>query len=387
MAVDPGPEPRDVHDATPDELRARGSLKWTRDAGDVLGAWVAESDLGVAPPIAAALHRAVDRGLLGYLPRALVAELAAETAGWLARTHGWRLDVERIQVVPDVLSVLEHAIDRLTPAGTAVVLPTPAYMPFLTLPGRHGRDVLPVPATQDADGRSAMDLDGIAAALDGPGHLVVLCNPHNPVGRVYERDELAALAEVVEARGGRVFADEIHAPLVFAPHRHVPYASVSEVAARHSVTATSASKAWNLPGLKCAQVVFTRDGDLDDWHAGGSWLEQSTSTLGVVANLAAYAEGDAWRAEALEVLDGNRRRFSARLGERLPEVVHRMPEGTYLAWLDCRALDGDVAQRALDAGVAVTDGAACGAPGHVRVNLATAGGVLDEVVARLATLR
>jgi cystathionine beta-lyase len=185
-----------------------------------------------------------------------------------------------------------------------------------------------------------------------------------------------------------VFADEIHAPLVFAPHRHIPYASVSEVAARHALTALSASKAFNLPGLKCAQLVLSNDEDAERFAEVGTFAAHGASGFGVIANTAAYRDGGPWLDDVLGYLDGNRRRFGELLAERVPQIGYREPEGTYIAWLDVRRLGlGDTPADALleRAGVALTDGAACGSPGFLRCVLATPRPVLEELVDRIAS--
>ncbi len=378
---------RSFDDLSVADLRAAGGLKWTRWT-DALGAWVAEMDFGTAPAVTDALRLAVDGARHGYMPDGVASELADACAAWNEAAYGWSVEPHRIRPLPDVVRALEVAIDDFTEPGTPIVVPTPAYMPFFTVPVDHGRDVIEVPAIRRPDGRLGMDLDGIARAFEQGAQLVILCNPHNPIGRVYERDELLAFADMIDAVDGRVFADEIHGPLVYEPHEHIPYASVSTDAARHAITATSASKGWNLPGLKCAQVLLTNDDDLERWQGRPRSAEHGTSIHGAIANIAAYRHGRPWLDDVLAYLDGNRHHFVSLVDEHLPDVVHAPPEGTYLAWLDCRALGlDDLGHRYRTAGVALTDGAACGAPGHVRVNIATPRHVLDQIVERMATVR
>jgi cystathionine beta-lyase len=199
---------------------------------------------------------------------------------------------------------------------------------------------------------------------------------------------MLAIAEVVDRYGARVFSDEIHAPLVFGNARHVPYASLSPVTAAHTLTATSASKAWNLPGLKCAQVVLTSDADRETWAGIGPLAEHGAATLGVIANTAAYRSGGPWLAEVLSYLDGNRRLLGQLVADLLPGVVYTPPEGTYLGWLDFRATGpADPAAYFLEkAGVAMTDGALCGEAGRGfgRFTFALPRPVLREAVERIA---
>jgi cystathionine beta-lyase len=268
-------------------------------------------------------------------------------------------------------------------------------MPFLTVPGSLGREIIQVPMIAAAEGgRATLDLAGIDAAFKRGGHLLVLCNPCNPVGRVYTRPELAALADIVDANSGLVFADEIHAPLIYPGGTHIPYASISELTAAHTVTATAASKGWNLPGLKCAQLILSNDIDAATWAEEGLAFEHGASTPGVQATIAAYRHGGRWLDEVVGYLEGSRRLLAELLAEHLPEVRYQPPEGTYLAWLDCRDLLQAMGPSAASpaefflakAQVVLTDGAACGdiGAGHVRLNFATPRPILTEIVRRLA---
>lgn len=372
---------------TPEQLRAQGSMKWTLFPGTI-AAWVAESDLGTAPAVTAALHAAVAAGQLGYLPRAVAAEHAAATSAWMLDHYGWDVPRSRVHHLADVISGLDVAIEHFSRPGSAIIVPTPAYMPFLTVPQRHGRAVVEVPLADDGR-RPTLDLAAIDRELAAGAGLVVLCNPLNPGGRVFERAELEALAALVERHGARVFADEVHAPIVFDGAQHVPYASVSAAAAGHSITVTSASKAFNVAGTKAAQLILTNDPDVEVWQKLGPMAGHGASILGIIANTAAYREGHDWLAATVAYYDDNRRALRDLLAEHLPEVGYRMPEGTYIAWLDVSRLglgDDPAASLRERAGLAVTDGRACGAvgAGHVRVILATPRPVVEQLVDRLA---
>jgi cysteine-S-conjugate beta-lyase len=373
---------------TADALRAAGSLKWSR-YGDALGAWVAEMDFGTAPAITRAMHEAVDAAAFGYLPEAAEQAMAEACAAFQASRYRWQVPTEWITPQPDVLVALQAVIEHFTPPGSPIVLPTPAYMPFLVVPGLLGREVLQVPLIPDGDGRLTYDLDGLDRAFAAGGRLLLHVNPHNPTGRVFTEAEQLALAEVVDRHEVRVFADEIHAPLVHPGSVHRPYASLSPVAAGHAVTATSASKAWNLPGLKAAQLIVSNEADAAHWADVGWLSAHGSSTVGVLANTAAYREGAGWLADVLTYLDGNRLLLADLLAELLPAVRYTPPEGTYLAWLDCRALgiEGSAAEHFLRrAGVALVDGAECGPSGvgHVRLNFATPRPVVRTIVERMA---
>ncbi|MDQ3733662.1 MAG: aminotransferase class I/II-fold pyridoxal phosphate-dependent enzyme [Actinomycetota bacterium] len=367
-------------------LRERGGLNWSLYP-DAIGSMVAEMDFGCAPEIQQALHVAVDEHRFGYLPPVLVAEMARACAGWLSANFGWEVATADIRPVGDVIAALETAIEHFSPTGSAIVVPTPAYKHFLDVPQRLGRKVVEVPMIL-AGQRWEFDLDGLDRAFTDGAGLLILCSPYNPLGRVFTADELGALSEVVDRHGVRVFADEIHCPLVLPGARHTPYATVSAAAAGHSVTALSASKAWNLAGLKCAQVVLTNDADRVTWAELGLAPEIGTSNLGLAANAAAFRSGREWLRDVLRYVDRNRTRLGELVEQQLPGVVYRPPEGTYLAWLDFTAVGlGDQPAKFFHerAGVVSTEGLECGQAGGgcLRLNLATPEPILVEIVERM----
>jgi cysteine-S-conjugate beta-lyase len=369
-------------------LRARGSVKWTAPGPDGFGAAVAEMDFGAAPPILDALARLSADANFGYLPPHLAAELAAACAEFQQRRYGWAVDPALIHPVPDVIRALEIAISQYSRPGSPVILPTPAYMPFLSVPGALGREIIQVPMRDDA-GFFTLDLDAISDAFRAGGQLLIFCNPYNPLGRVFSREEILQLTGVVERHGGRVFADEIHAPLVYPGLHHIPYASTSEAAASHTLTATSASKAWNLPGLKCAQVILSNEPDQQRWEQMGFFASRGASNPGVVANIAAYRHGQPWLDEVVAYLDDSRGLLGGLLARHLPQVRYRPPDGTYLAWLDCAGLDLPDSPGALvteRAHITVVDGPAfgLGGAGAFRLNFATPQPILTEMVERMA---
>ena len=372
-------------DFTPTTLRRRGSIKWNRYEADVLACWVAEMDFSSAPAVRAAVEDAARRQEFGYpIPDELSALPRTVAAFQLAR-YGWEVDPSRVHTLPDVLKGIELAIRLHSPESSPVILPTPAYMPFFELPSVTRRSIIEVPCPVDDAGMYALDVEGIDAAFRSGAGTVVLCNPHNPVGRSLSRDELLLLAEVVQRHGGRVVADEIHAPLTYPGLEHVPYAGLSEATSSHTVTVTSASKGWNLPGLKCAQAIVTNDVDEERWQSLSMLDTHGASTFGIAANLAAYREGVSWLDAVVDYLDGNRRFLEELLTEHLPLVRYRAPEAGYLAWLDCRALelDGEPSDWFLSkARVAVNPGTAFGSPGegHVRFNFATSRTILEQAV-------
>ncbi|MCU1543804.1 MAG: aminotransferase class [Microbacteriaceae bacterium] len=377
---------------TRDELSRASSRKWSLHPGTI-GAWVAEMDFGTAPAVTEALHRAVDAGDLGYLAPATTRLMAEATSAWLKSDCDWDIAPENIHPVSDVMSALEVAITKFSPDGTGVIIPTPAYMPFLSFTPTLGREVFEVPG-EVVDGRWRHDLAGIDAAFHAGARTLILCNPQNPTGTAIGRDELEAIAEIVDRHNGRVFADEIHSPLRYGLTRHIPYASISGITARHTITATSASKAWNLPGLKAAQLITSNPADEELYQIFGFAVLHGASTPGVIAATAAYTHGREWLTEVTDYLDGNRQALRELLDEHLPEIGYTVPDATYIAWLDCSALglsslgiDGCVADFfRTEAGVTVTDGALCGSgyEDHVRIIFAMPRPILEQAVISMA---
>lgn len=370
-------------DITAEELFRVGGSKWSR-YGDALGAFVAEMDFGLADPIKQVLHQAVDAGLSGYVSPVWDEQLKQATADFVTRRYGWNVDVKNVLTAPDVLTGMMITMKHHLKPEARVILPTPAYMPFMFLPQMTGHDLVQVPMIR-TETTWELDFDAIEEVF-ADGDMFVLCNPHNPIGKVYTRDEMVRLSEIVERHHGRVFNDEIHAPLMLDGNTHVPYPSISEVADGHTLTAMSASKAWNLAGYKCAQLVLN-DQDLTTAKDFAFELH-GTATPGVLANIAAFTEGEEWLDEVTGYLEGNHRRLLELVAEELPGAVMVPNQGTYLAWIDLEALglQGKPSDFFLEkARVALTDGGACGDVGKhsVRLNFATPRPVMEQMVRRM----
>ncbi|RRD29702.1 MalY/PatB family protein [Actinomyces bowdenii] len=375
---------------TPEVMRERGSLKWTRHSGDVIGAWVAEMDLGTAPAITRVLQRAVAEGTLGYMPPGLAQQAREETARYQGRAFGWRVAVEEVSLLPDVLSALGAIIAHHTRAGSPVIVPTPAYMPFLSIPGRHGRECLQIPARvgrEDGSPRWELDLEAIESAMVAGAGLLVLCNPWNPVGRVLSEAELDAVAALSQRHGVPVFADEIHGPLVLEPGlAHIPYASRPTADPDLTFTATAVSKGWNIPGLRCAQLIAS-GGARRAWEAQAlsAALSEQAAALGAMAAVAALREGQGWLEQVRSYLRANRDLVHEGLAD-VTGLEMTAPEGTYLAWLDCRGLGlEEPGEYFLRHGVAMNEGAAFGRDwsGFCRLNLATGRAIEEETLRRI----
>ncbi|MGL3806412.1 MalY/PatB family protein [Paeniglutamicibacter sp. R2-26] len=346
-------------------------------------------DFGTAPGVIEAAQQTLANGLTGYAPSSLVREMQEATSDWLGTRFGWTVESDQIRPTNSVSAALDAAIMHFSPMhrpDAPLVLLTPAYMPFILAASRFGRRSTQVAMLQTDTG---WELDWVALerALDG-GALLVLVNPHNPLGKVYSRAELQRISLLVEATGSRVFADEIHAPLVYADSVHVPYASISPTAAGHSITAIAATKAFNLPGLKCAQLVLTNDADRTRWAPVADIPEHAAANVGLAATTAAYRTGAGWLDGVVGYLDQSRHLLGSLIAEHLPQVRYQAPQGTYLAWLDFSrlALEPNPAQFFLaEAQVALTGGSACGkgGSGFVRLNFATPGPVLGGMIHRM----
>lgn len=372
---------------TQDDLIAAGATRWAR-GGDVIGAFVAEMDFGVPAAVTERLHAEVDRGAFGYLPAPLAAELQHATAAYLQRQTGWTVEPSHIHEMPDVISIFQAVIGSFLRPDSKIIVPTPSYMPFLEVPPLMGREVIEVAMLRDDSGRYRYDLAALEAAFDAGGELLVLCNPHNPTGRVFTREEMEPLIDLVDRRGGRVFSDEIWMPLVLEG-QHLPYASLSETAAGHTITAVSASKAFNLPGLKCAQLITSNDADRAHFLSVGHFARHGAANLGLAATSAAYTEAGAWLEDIVTYLRRNRDTLTELVRTLLPRAQLSSMEGTYIAWLDLRAygIAGSLHDHLLEhARVECTDGTDCGAAGtgHVRLIYAMPQPLLIEAITRIA---
>src|SRR5690625_28820 len=356
---------------------------------DHIGAFVAEMDFGTAPAVQIALRDAISKQAYGYMPARFAEEVSQSCASWQRDINDWDIPASQIFPIVDVISAMELSIEHSSRPDRAVIVPTPAYPPFRSVPPGLDREVIEGPMISDAEGRPSLDLDGISKAFKEGAGTLILCNPQSPTGRAHTRFELAELAEVVDRHGGRVFSDEIHSPLIYAPNKHVPYASVSDVAASHTFTATATSKAWNTPGLKCAQVIISNDSDLKTWKEKCSVAPYTASSLGAVAATAAYNDGRDWLFGAIEYLDGNRHLLGAFLAEEMPQVRYSPPEATYLAWLDFRGTplaESPTEVLREKAKVVLSDGSTFGEPGRgwSRLNFAMPRPLLEAALTRIS---
>ena len=366
------------------ELRARRSYKWRAYPADVLPTFVAEMDVTLAEPVTRVLQEALAAGDTGYATPD--PELAAAVASFHLAHFGWQLEPAGVRLIPDVMTGVTEVLRSAIPPGSGVVVNTPVYPPFFAHIGSAGCRVVEAPLTRSGAGY-ALDLDALEAAFAAGASAYLLCNPHNPTGLVLTVVELRRVAELAERFQVLVLADEIHAPLTLVGSRHVPYLSLPEAHA-HGIAFVSASKGWNVPGLKCAQLV-TAAAPMRDLAARlPEELGYGAGNLGVIASIAAYRDGGPWLDDLLVLIDRNRRLLADLLADRLPTVGYVPPRGTYLAWLDCSelGLPEEPARVFLERGrVALRPGPDVGTLGRgwVRATIATAPEILTEIVERM----
>lgn len=366
-------------------LRARTSEKWVEYPEDVLPLFVAEMDYPLAPVVMEAVLGCVRASDTGYV--SAPGPLGPAFAAFAAERWGWAVDPGRVRCTTDVSLAIVEILRVLLPPGSRVVITPPVYPPFFGLIPEAGHAVVEVPLGVD----NALDLDGIEAALQDGARAVLLCNPHNPLGHPHPRGALERLAALAERHGAIVVSDEIHGPLIHGDGVFVPFLTVSEAAARIGVCVTSASKGWNLAGLKCAVFLATDPGlnaALDTMTDEVTWR---TSILGLHASVAAFGRGGDYLDGTIAAIEANRALLTRLLARHLPGVGYREPVAGYLAWLDFRPLgwgDDPAARILREARVALVPGPEFGAEGRgfARLNLACAPEVLTEAIERIARL-
>jgi cystathionine beta-lyase len=375
-----------IVDLTDAQARRVLGAKWGMVGPDVLPAWVAEMDYLTAPPVVDALTRLVREGGTGYPNFEAGGAVGDAYTGFARRRFGWSVPTGSVMLAGHSLGGIRLLLEHWAEPGP-VAVHLPAYHPFLDLIPHSGHLRLDLPLDPDA-AEARMDLDQLDRAFLSGARTLLLCNPHNPWGRAFTREELEGVRDVVTAHGARVIADEIHGPLVLPGAAFTPYLSLPGTT-EHAVAVVAASKAFNLAGLHCAQLIVPAEEFRERLEAAPFLDRLGLSPMGITAAVAAYAEGDPWLDALLARLDSLRAQLGGLLAEHLPEARMRPLEATYLAWLDLRAYGHeDPATVALDKGrVRLDPGAQFqpGLPGHARLNVATSPERLAEIVARLAS--
>jgi cystathionine beta-lyase len=369
------------------QRRGTDSNKWNTYGPDVLPLWVADMDFASPPPVVEALRARVEHGVYGYL-REGAPELVEVFTERARKRYGWAVPPEAIMLMPGVNPANNVAARSVCAPGDGFVILTPAYPPILRVPGNVALEAQLPALTRRGDGRYEIDFDAFERAITPGTKAFLLCNPHNPVGRVYTRAELERLAEICLRRGLTIIADEIHCDLVYAGHEHVPMASLSPEIAARTITLMAPSKTFNQAGLKASVGIVTDPKLRERFQAARADLVQPTANiLGYTAMVAAYRDGGPWHEALLRYLEANRDFLADYVDANLPGMTMAKPEGTYLAWLDCRqtGIEDPFAFFLEKAKVAFNDGKLFGAPGDgfVRLNFGTPRALLIEGLERM----
>ena len=375
-------------DLSIDQLRTRTSAKWTMFPSDVLPAWVAEMDFPLDDVVREALLDSINNNDCGYA-NGTGGGVPAAFAAFAKTRYDWTLDPAGVSVIPDVLVGISELLRTLAQPGDCIVVNSPVYPPFYRVVGEVQRVIEDVPLLRQPDGSWKLDLAGLERAFKGGAKAYLLCSPHNPLGMVFDVMTLACIAELAKEHGVLVIADEIHAPLTMSGTAFVPFLPIAAMVDCDAIGLASASKAWNLPGLKCAVAVAQSERMRKKLKLMRPELPWSAGNLGVVASNAAFTRGGPWLDALLVQLDHNRKLLTTLLAEKLPSVKYIEPQASYLAWLDCTALDlgPDPVGVFLEKGrVALTRGRDFGpeSASFVRLNMGTSSAILTEIVDRMA---
>lgn len=369
-------------------LRGLSGNKWRRYGDDVLPAWVADMDFLQAAPIREYVSRAGANGDLGYPFSSGADPLQEVFAERAMNRYGWRVDPGRVELIIDVVQGLYLGLDMYCARGEGAIIPTPIYPNFLSAADETGRRAIESPLVRDG-GRFVIDFDAVETCVDKGTRVLMVCNPHNPTGRVFERRELEALADMALRHDLVVIADEIFADVVYEGHAYVPFASLGPEIAARTVTYHSSTKAFNLGGVRVAVAIFGSDSLHERFKAIPSRLLGGHNCLGIPLTRIAWQQCDDWLADAVAYLQGNRDFVSEFLARRMPAVGYVPPEAAYFAWMNCSELDlpGGPYQYFLEhAKVALSDGLPFGKAGEgcVRLNYATPRPLLEQILERLA---
>jgi cystathionine beta-lyase len=370
-----------------DKLRQRRGKKWNTHGPEVLPAWVADMDFPVAPAIRRRLQEVLERDDFGYPFDGQAGRLAELLSQRCKDRFQWSIDPARVEVIADVMQGLQMCLQMFSSVKQGASILTPIYPPFLQATRAMSRRADCCTLVPGVDGFE-VDWQRLDASIVADTRVLLLCNPHNPTGRVFSRDELMRFAELALKHDFTVVSDEVHSDLVFSGNAHVPFASLGPEIEARTVTLMSATKTFNIAGLRCAMMVFGSEALQARYRSGPRFARGALSSLGMQATEVAWTECGDWLAALLRYLEDNRDLIRDFLAERLPGIRFLPPQATYLAWLDCAGLGlgSGLWQHILDKGkVALSDGREFGAGGEdcVRLNFATSAEILGDVLRRL----
>jgi len=368
------------------DRRASDSDKWHYYGENVLPLWVADMDFPSPKPVIRALRERVEHGVFGYPTEP--PELRPILVERFQRLYGWQVDPRALIFLPGVIAGFNQATHAVTTPGDGVLAQTPVYSPILRAPGNASCTLDEMELTRQPDGSYAVDFDSFEAAITERTRIFILCNPHNPVGRVFRRDELERMAEICLKHNLVICSDEIHCDLLFSGQRHLPIASLSPEIEAHTITLMAPTKTYNVAGIH-ASVAIIPDPELrEQFRAAQAGLVPHPGTMGYTTMLAAYRDGQPWLDAVLRYLEANRDLLVEYVNMRLPGITTHWPEGTYLAWLDCRqaGIPGNPHKFFLEqAQVAMNDGATYGrgGEGFVRLNFACPRSTLSQALEQM----
>lgn len=369
------------------DRRPTESVKWGIYGGDVLPMWVADMDFVSPKPVQDALAKRVEHGVFGYplVPQ----ELKQVIVERMLQRYQWKIETEDLMFIPGVVPGFNLVCQAFTKPGESIIMQTPVYPPFLCAPDNARARGIHVDLVQGADGEYSIDFDAFERAVEADTRVFIMSNPHNPVGRVFRKDELEKLAEICLKHQVIICADEIHSDLVFGGHPHFPIAALDPEVSRNTVTLIAPSKTFNIAGLECSILICTDPEKREVLEKARRGLLGHINVMGLAAGLAAYRDGQPWLDELLVTLEGNRDFLIRYINEKIPEIKIGKPEGTYLAWLDCRNLDlpQDPYHFFLEnAHVAMNDGKEFGKAGEgfLRLNFGCPRFMLEEALSRMA---
>ena len=376
------------------DRRSTESIKWHYYGEEALPLWVADMDFVSPEPVVRALRERAEHGVYGYPQEPK--ELRAVIVDWAARHYGWQVQPDWLVFTPGVVVGFNLACHAVTAPGDGVLIQPPVYPPFFQVPKNVKLELDQTELRREADGSYTIDFDAFESAITDRTRVFLLCSPHNPIGRVWRRDELERMADICLRHNLVICSDEIHCDLTFGGYRHIPTASLAPEIAERTITLIAASKTFNIAGLGCALAIIPNPELRKLYRAAHAGLVPHVDLMGYTATLAAYRDGQEWLDELLPYLEGNRDVLLDYVETQLPGLFMGKPEGTYLAWLDCReaGIPGKPCEFFLqNAKVALNDGEAFGrgGEGFVRLNFgcprSTLVEALDKMKAALSSLR
>ncbi|MFV8827681.1 MalY/PatB family protein [Alkalihalobacterium sp. APHAB7] len=372
--------------------KGTSSMKWDAvdklyEGEDLWPMWVADMDFPAPPQVIKAIQEEVGRGIFGYPVRSASVDTAVQS--WVKRRFNWNVDAEQLVYTSGVVPAIAQIIKRFTEPGDKVIIQPPVYYPFFNVVTNQDRKLIENPLVFDGT-HYRMDLDHLQSVIDQETKILLLCSPHNPVGRVWTEEELKQLAEICIKHDLLVISDEIHCDIIFKGHEHIPTATLSDEMSQRTITCMAPSKTFNLAGLQTSYTIIPNPALRRKFknHLSQEFLNMFHS-IGAVAMEAAYTDGESWLEEFLRYVEGNVQFVKAYIEEHMPKIKVIQPEGTYLLWLDCSGLGMTAQERKKwlteQAKLALSNGIVFGKEGEPfeRMNLACSRNSVNEGLKRL----